>query len=111
VSSPTQRSLKYLRTLGYSAAVVEHWNMFARIRQDLFGWIDIVAVHVEGRIVGVQTTSAPNAAARVKKAKGNEALFNWISAGGELHVHGWKKVKNRWALTVQKSLTLEDVRE
>jgi hypothetical protein len=35
--SPTQRSLAHLRRLGYQARVVERWNPFARVRQDLFG--------------------------------------------------------------------------
>jgi hypothetical protein len=39
-TSPTQLSLKKLREEGYTVAVVEHWNSFARIRQDLFGFID-----------------------------------------------------------------------
>jgi hypothetical protein len=44
MSSPTQRSLRHMRDLGYLVAVVEHWNPHARIRQDLFGWIDLLAI-------------------------------------------------------------------
>ena len=43
-TSPTQLSLKKLREEGYIVAVVEHWNSFARIRQDLFGFIDLLAL-------------------------------------------------------------------
>ena len=38
-TSPTQRTLKYLRDKGYTAQVVEHWNAFAKRRIDLFGVI------------------------------------------------------------------------
>jgi hypothetical protein len=43
MSSPTARSLELLRELGYTAKVVEHWNQYAKIRQDLFG-VDILAL-------------------------------------------------------------------
>ena len=32
--TPTQRSLKYLREQGYTVAITERWNPFARIRQE-----------------------------------------------------------------------------
>ena len=38
--TPTQRTLKHMRERGYTCQVVEHWNPFARIRQDLYGFID-----------------------------------------------------------------------
>lgn len=57
MTSPTQRSLAHLRSLGYRVAVVERWNPHARIRQDLFGVLDLLAVR-DGEILGVQTTNA-----------------------------------------------------
>jgi hypothetical protein len=33
--SPTARSLQHLKALGYHAKIVEKWNPFAKIRQDL----------------------------------------------------------------------------
>ena len=76
------------------AAVVEHWNSFTKIRQDLFGWIDIVAAHPNHPgILAVQTTTGANAAARVQKAKGNGALVAWLLAGGRLAVYAWSKHK------------------
>lgn len=107
-TSPTQRSLKDLRAKGYSAAVVEHWNQFAHIRQDLYGWIDIVACSSKYGILGVQTTTYSNMKARIAKAKGNIHLANWLGGGGALHVHGWRKVKGRWEVEVFV-LQLKDV--
>lgn len=110
MSSPTQRSLKYLREAGNEAQVVERWNAFAHIRVDLFGWIDIVAVNpqVHG-ILGVQTTTAANVSARALKARGNKALRAWLLAGGRLALHGWHKKKNRWVLHTERDLCLEDL--
>lgn len=109
-TSPTQRSLKHLRAQGYACGIVEHWNPFAKIRQDLFKWIDIVAVTGlrETGIIGVQTTTRPNMGARLEKAKGNVALSLWLRSGGQLHIHGWERVKGHWAVRV-RPLRLEDV--
>ena len=70
--------------------VVERWNAFARIRQDLFGIIDIVALD-EQQTLGVQTTSWTNVSARVKKIADSSHLPALLRAGWVLEVHGWKK--------------------
>lgn len=99
-ASPTARSLKKLRSEGYTAQVVEHWNPWARIRQDLFNFIDIVAVHgTQYDIVAVQTTSRENMSARIKKIMSLDAAKDW-SQNGCIHVHGWDKYKNRWRCKV-----------
>lgn len=109
MESPTKRSLKLLRETGHQAQVVERWNMFAKVRQDLFGWIDIVAVDPKTPgILGVQTTTTTNQAARIEKARGNGALVAWLLAGGRLTVHGWRKSKGRWVVT-ERPLTIADV--
>lgn len=95
-TSPTQRSLKLLRDLGWHAQVVELWNAHAFIRQDLYGWIDIIACHPTFGILGVQTTTGSHLAERLEKARGNAALVAWVTAGGKLAAHGWRKLKGRW---------------
>jgi hypothetical protein len=92
MSSPTTRSLALLRKEDYIAEVVERYNSFTRTRKDLFNWIDVVAV-CPTHILGVQTTSANNASARFNKAGENEALIEWLQAGGKLQIHGWKSKK------------------
>lgn len=90
-SSPTQRTLKALRDEGYLTEVVERWNPHANIRQDLFGWIDIIAIK-PGQILAVQATSYSNHSARVKKLKTErqEQVGEWLSAGGLAEVWSWR---------------------
>lgn len=90
-SKTVQRSIEHLKAEGYAVQVVERWNPYAKVRQDLFGWIDIVAVKAGRPILGVQTTTGNMAAVRLDKARGNEALKAWISGGGQLVVHSWDK--------------------
>ena len=95
-SSPTQRSLKLMRDQGYLCAIVEHWNAFARIRQDLYGFVDVLCIK-DGKTVAVQTTSYSNVSARIKKIRELESYPIVRSAGWEIVVHGWRKNKsNRW---------------
>jgi hypothetical protein len=88
MSSPTQRSLALLRKQGYIAQVVEKYNAFSGKKNDLFGCIDILAVKA-GEILGVQTTSADNVSARVRKSLSEPRLKVWFEAGGLFVVHGW----------------------
>ena len=98
MSSPTSRSLQHLRSEGYLAAVVEKWNPYARIRQDLFGILDLVAVK-DRETLGVQTTSGSNVAARIKKLEDSAALWMLRQAGWRIVCHGWRRnSKGRWVL-------------
>ena len=109
MTSPTQRSLKLMRDLGYHIGIVEKWNAFARIRVDLFGWIDLVATKPdEIGILGIQTTTQANIGARLAKAKGNPALVSWLVSGCRLRVHGWRKLKGRWQVD-SRDVTLSDI--
>ena len=87
--TPTQRSLAYLRDEGYLVAIVEHWNPFARIRQDLFGFIDQLAIRRD-ETLAVQVT-ASGVSSRVKKIEASPHLGRVREAGWRLHVHGWRK--------------------
>lgn len=91
-TSPTQRSLKQLRANGYTCAIVEHYNPWCRIRQDLFGFIDILAIK-ENETLVVQTTSGSNQPARVKKIKEHKNYPIVKSAGWKIEIHGWRKLK------------------
>ena len=99
-TSPTQLSLKKLKEDGYLVAITEHWNPFARIRQDLFGFIDLLAIK-DGQVLAIQTTSKSNMNARVKKIGDSEHIGKIRKCNWQIEVWGWSKNKsNRWELKV-----------
>jgi hypothetical protein len=95
--SPTQLSLRHLRDAGYLCAIVEVYNPHTRTRHDLFQIADILAVK-PGETLMVQTTSASNVSARVRKITDNPHIAVIREAGIGIHVHGWAKRNNRWIL-------------
>lgn len=100
MSSPTQRTLAKLRKEGWTVAVVEHWNPHARIRQDLFGVVDILALK-DGETLAVQATSRGNISSRVKKIAEHENTPAIREAGWRFEVWGWGKMANgRWEVRV-----------
>jgi len=105
--SPTQNSLKKIKTDGWSLAqIVEHWNPFGKgggNRKDLFGIIDILALNDKGDVLAVQTTSKNNMNARIKKMESDEhfyALSSMRQASWQIEVHGWYKEGNRWKVKI-----------
>lgn len=92
--SPTQLTLRKLRSEGYTAAVTEHWNPYAKVRQDLFGIVDVLAVG-NGETVAVQCTSdnGGNVSARCKKIADADAVPDMRKAGWRIIVQGWRKRK------------------
>ena len=73
---------------------MEHFNPWAKIRLDLFGFIDIVAIRsdVAPAVLAVQTTSGANITSHIPKS---EELFIWLKAGNQFEVHGWRKMGKR----------------
>jgi hypothetical protein len=101
VSSPTKRSLDEMRKRCYLCHVVEKWNPFAKVRVDMFGFIDIVCVG-NGETVAIQATSGDNVAARVTKIASDELaekVAEVRKAGWRIIVMGWRKnAAKRWTL-------------
>ena len=98
--SPTQRSLEYLRELGYHCEIVEKWNPWRKVRQDLWGWCDILAIRRD-EVLAVQVTSA-GVAARIKKIQESDTVAKVREAGIRVVVHGWtKRANGRYALRVE----------
>lgn len=98
--TPTQLTLRNLRERGYLAAVVEKWNPHARIRQDLFGFIDVIGVKRD-ETIGVQATSFANRTSRMRKMAEHENIGPVREAGWTLEVHGWRKIKNKWEVRIE----------
>jgi hypothetical protein len=88
--SPTVRSLEALRDQGYKAWIVEKWNQFARVRQDMGGFADIVGVHpkISGALA-INSCSISDIDRHIKKYNRNEDLTVWLKAGNFFEIHGW----------------------
>ena len=98
--SPTQRSLEYLRELGYHCEVVEKWNSFTRQRKDLWGWCDILAIRKD-EVLAVQVTASA-VADRIKKIQESDTVAKVREAGIRIEVHGWRKnSKGRYVIRVE----------
>lgn len=99
MSSATELTLKRLRELGFTAQVVEKWNPHARIRQDLFGFIDVLAVG-RGVTMGVQCCTS-RVAERVRKITEHPNLPAVREADWSVQVWGWtRNKKGRYVLRV-----------
>jgi hypothetical protein len=88
--SPTRRSLVHLNELGYQARVVEKWNPFAKVRQDLFGG-DLLALKPGEPVLVIQTTSRANHAARRAKLAATGFALLWHQAGAVMELWSWAK--------------------
>lgn len=92
--SPTQRTLADLRQCGAVVGVVEHWNVFAGRRVDLFNFIDIVAL-VGPNTVGIQCTSGDNHSHRRTKILAEPKAIAWLKAGNLIELWSWAKTGAR----------------
>lgn len=91
--SPTQRTLAKLKADGWvCTAITERWNQYARIRQDLFGFIDVLSCGEKGTLA-IQACAGASVSARVQKIADSPLLPFVRKAGWTIQVWGWRKVK------------------
>lgn len=101
------RSLAECRKRKWTAGVVEKWNNHVKIRQDLFGCIDIIALTPNG-ILAIQSTSGAHHADHVAKILAEPRARKWVEAGGRLELWSWAKRGDRGARKLW-TLRVEDV--
>lgn len=126
--SATQRTLRALRSQGRIVAVTEKWNAFAGpprrngtgrvgVRQDLFGFVDVLALCPGRGFVGVQSCSQSHGT-HLKKIREQcfEAAEAWLACGGVIELWTWRKVKVirggkavRWEPRIEE-ITLETLK-
>lgn len=122
--TPTARTLKWLREHGFVADVVEKWQTFPgtggrniRIRRDLFGFADILALQIDpdgiGDVILIQATGGSGGAHAARRSK-IEALelaqkiresrvvhievWSWAKQGARGKRKLWKLRRERWIL-------------
>ena len=101
MTSPTQLSRKRLKETGWTSEITEHWNSFAKIRQDLFGFGDILAMRPPTALIIQTTTQSHVAERRAKIQKIPEALMA-LACGILVEVWGWEKKDKKWVLTIDR---------
>jgi hypothetical protein len=96
-TSPTARTLKYLRDNGWPLVqVVERYNPFSKKRIDLFGFADVIAMGPTQGTALIQVTSGTNVAARITKMRDecyDQVLTAMKTPNVSVVVHGWRKVR------------------
>jgi hypothetical protein len=116
VSSPTQRTREWLKSRGYRSGIVEKWNQFAKVRQDLYGCIDIVASKPGEPVTGIQACVGGDLTKRTQKIREltftdeagekHELLPFLLASGWRIRVFGWRRLKPRgqarphWAVRI-----------
>jgi hypothetical protein len=88
-TSPTTRSLAYLRAHGWTCDIAERRQ--GPITRDLFGAFDIVGFKPGGRSIVVQTTSHQHFSERLCKVLACPHLSDLMHCGVEVWVHGWRR--------------------
>lgn len=116
-TSPTQRTLKLFRGEGWTADVVEKWIPMARVRKDVFGFGDVLAmkpaacfaisgldqfdqqknetISSPGMIALLQACSGGDHAARRDKILAEPRAKTWLQSGGRIAVVSWAKRGDR----------------
>lgn len=96
--SNTSRTLEYLRSQGWEAAIVERFLPYAGKfgqRKDMFGFGDIVAMG-EGKIWAIQSCGQAFAEHHKKLTEDGYVaplVERWLRNKGKLLLVGWRKVK------------------
>lgn len=101
---PGARTMEHMRKEGFVCGRVEHWNSHCNIRQDLFGFADLIAMRGGAGIIAVQATSDQNGAnanKRIAKILAEPRAKIWLQLGGRIMVFGWRKlsrgmVREKW---------------
>ena len=100
-TSPLQRSKKQLEQAGYTVAIVEKWNQWAKVRQDLFGIIDLLCIK-KGETLGVQVTTLSHKQSHIDKMEAHPNLEKLRQADWEIQLHSWRKLKDGWKVDIKE---------
>jgi len=95
--SPTQRTIRALRNQGTICDIAEKFNAFVGphgVRQDLFGFIDAVALAPDC-IKAIQCCAGSGHAEHKRKILANENAPEWLKSGGKIEIWSWSKRKAR----------------
>lgn len=109
---PGARTMEHMCKDGFTVAMVERWNPHAMVRQDMFGFCDIVAMRAGAGIIAVQACAMGSRTARIAKILAEPRAKIWLQSGGRIQVFAWRKltrgmVREKWVPKVTE-ITLKD---
>ncbi len=89
--SPTSRSMRKLRELGYVPGRCERFNAYTKRSADLYGLFDLVGMREGVGIVGIQCCSGASHANRRTKMLDEPNLVTWLRCNGLAEIWSWAK--------------------
>lgn len=92
MASHVSRTLELFRDRGWLACVVERYNSFIKVKNDAFGFGDVLACH-EGPppwIMLAQVCGA-DVASHIDKIRIEPRTRTWLQSGGCIYIYGWTK--------------------
>lgn len=93
--SSVQRTIRALRNQGAICDIAEKWNPHVGpygIRQDLFGFIDLIVL-APNSITAVQCCTGSAYGEHLKNILDNQFAPEWLKSGGKIQIWAWRKVK------------------
>ena len=107
-----ERTLKAFKDSQFMIEKVEHFNTFAGVRQDLYGFLDLLAVHPAHGTWGIQVCGS-DFAPHVKKMteERREQMLFWLLGGNRCLLVGWRKLKTAGWQPRTREFTLADYPE
>lgn len=96
VSSNARSKAYAIEVLGWeNTEVTERFNPHGKgfgVRQDLFGFIDLLAL-TGGRLVAIQACVGSDAKAHREKVEAEPRAYVWLASGQVLELWIWRKIK------------------
>lgn len=85
------RSVTLLKKQGYAVWKVEQpWNIYTKVRRDMFNFADGCAINGKTPILAVQVTDGNKTHSHLLDAVANKYLPLWLKSGGRFQIHGWR---------------------
>ena len=88
--------MRECRSRGYICDKTERWNAFAGPfgrHEDLFGFIDLIALDPKQGIIAIQSTGPHGHAKHRKDILVNAYALEWLKCGGVIEIWSWRKLK------------------
>ena len=109
-----KKSMEHLRSLGYLVAKVERWNPHARKRQDLWNFVDILAIRPYTDCRGddrvLVQSCCDDLAKHEAKLMAEPRVLIALRSGFRVEIHAWKKHKHARGRILQVSKLTDDGR-